>query len=207
MRRALGAGVWFALAVVSVAPEAGAQEPRIRASVDTTEMTVGGRLEMTLTVEHDPAATVVWPDSLDVRPFEVLDAMVLSPTGRDGRMVSSVRLSLTAFELGELEIPSIEVHVLDADSTVTALSTDPFGIGVETVGLDEGGDIREIRGPLAIPRSLVALLPWFLLGAGLLALAYWLYRRREEEEERTGPRPGSEAQHEREGAVVAEELG
>ena len=140
MRRALGAVVWFAFAAVMAAPQAGAQEPRIRASVDTTEVTVGGRLEMTLTVEHDPAARVVWPDSLDVRPFEVLDAVVLSPMRRDGRTVSSVRLSLTAFELGELEIPSIEVHVLGADSTVTALSTDPFGIGVETVGLDEGSD-------------------------------------------------------------------
>ncbi len=181
MRWVPGVVVWMALSVWVGAGEASAQEPRIRASVDTTAVTVGGRLELLLTVEHDPAATVVWPDSLDLSPFEVLDAVTLQPTRRDGRTFSAVRLSLAAFELGELEIPSIEVHVVGADSMVTALATDPFGIGVETVGLDEGGGIREIRGPLAIPRSLMALLPWLLLGAGLVALAYWMYRRGRDE--------------------------
>ncbi len=181
MRWRLAAVVWLALAVVMVAPAAGAQGPRIRASVDTTAVTVGGRLELLLTVEHDPGATVLWPDSLDVSPFEVLEAVTLQPTRRDGRTFSAVRLSLAAFELGELEIPSIEVHVVGADSVITTLSTDPFGIGVETVGLDEGGDIRQIRGPLAIPRGLMALLPWLLLGVGLVALAYWMYRRAQDE--------------------------
>jgi hypothetical protein len=177
MRWGLGAIVWLAFTLMVVAGEASAQEPRIRASVDTTVVTVGGRLELLLTVEHDPGATVVWPDSLDVSPFEVLEAVTLQPTRRDGRTLSSARLSLAAFELGELEIPSIEVQVVGADSTVTTLATDPFGIGVKTVGLDEGDDIRGIRGPLAIPRGLMALLPWLLLGAGLVALAYWMYRR------------------------------
>ncbi len=181
MRWGLGAVLWLALAVWVGTGDASAQEPRIRASVDTTAVTVGGRLELLLTVEHDPGATVMWPDSLDVTPFEVLDAVPLQPTRRGGRTVSAVRLSLAAFELGELEIPSIEVHVVGADSVVTALSTDPFVIGVETVGLDEGGGIREIRGPLSIPRGLVSLLPWLLLGVGLLALAYWMYRRGRDE--------------------------
>ncbi|MFV2007441.1 MAG: hypothetical protein ACC667_08335 [Longimicrobiales bacterium] len=177
MRWGLGAVVWLAVTVSVGAGEASAQEPRIRASVDTTVVTVGGRLELLLTVEHDPGATVLWPDSLDVSPFEVLEAVTLRPTQRDGRTFSAARLSLAAFELGELEIPSIEVQVVGADSMVTALATDPFGIGVETVGLDQGDDIRGIRGPLAIPRGLMALLPWLLLAAGLVALAYWVYRR------------------------------
>lgn len=181
MRWWLGAVAWLALAVSVGAGEARAQAPRIRASVDTTAVTVGGRLELLLTVEHDPAATVVWPDSLDVSPFEVLGVATIPPTRRDGRTFSAVRLSLAAFELGELEIPSIEVHVVGADSMVTVLATDPFGIGVETVGLDEGDDIRGIVGPLVIPRGLVTLLPWLLLAAALAALAYWMYRRAQDD--------------------------
>lgn len=177
MRWALGPVMVATLSLLVGAGEVAAQAPRIRASVDTTAVTVGGRLELLLTVEHDPGATVVWPDSLDLSPFEVLEAVTLQPTQRDGRTFSSARLSLTAFELGELEIPSIEVQVVGADSTVTSLATDPFGIGVETVGLDEGDDIRGIHGPLAIPFGLVALLPWLVLGAAVVALAYWMYRR------------------------------
>ena len=181
MRRMLGATVLLALALVIGGGEAEAQEPRIRASVDTTAVTVGGRVLLTLVVEHDPSATVVWPDSLDVRPFEVLDAVAFPATQRDGRALSEVRLSLVAFELGELEIPSIEVHVVSADSVLTSLSTDPFGIGVETVGLDEGNEIREIHGPFSIALGMVSLLPWLLLGVGLLILGYWIYRRRQAE--------------------------
>jgi len=167
----------LALAVMIGSGVAEAQEPSLRASVDTTAVTVGGRVGLTLLVEHDPAETVIWPDSLDVRPFEVLEAVMIPPTRRDGRMLSGVRLSLAAFELGELEIPSIEVRVVSPDSVLTALSTDPFGIGVETVGLDEGDEIREIHGPLSIALGVVSLLPWLLLGAGLMALVYWMYRR------------------------------
>ena len=172
----------LALLGAFVPAAAGAQAPRIRAEVDTTAVTLGGRVELTITVEHAPSSAVVWPDSLDLRPFEVLDAVALPSAQSEGRTFSAVRLSLAAFELGELEIPSIEVRVVGPDSVVTALSTDPFGIGVVSVGLDEGGNIREIRGPLAIPRNLVLLLPWLLLGTGLLALAYWMYRRRAGEE-------------------------
>ncbi len=185
MRRIGGVLARLALLGAFVPAALGAQEPRIRAEVDTTAVTVGGRVELTITVEHAPSSAVLWPDSLDLRPFEVLDAVALPSAQSEGRTFSAVRLSLAAFELGELEIPSIEIRVVGPDSVVTALSTDPFGIGVVSVGLDEGGNIREIRGPLAIPRNLVLLLPWLLLGTGLLALAYWMYRRRAGEEPTT----------------------
>lgn len=170
---------WSVALMAALTPLAlGAQGPSIHAQVDTTAVTVGGRVELTVTVEHPPSSSVIWPDSLDLAPFEVVDAVVLPTTSAEGRAVSRARLSLTAFELGELEIPSIEVGVLGEDSTLTALSTDPFGIGVESVGLDEGGDIREIRGPLSIPRSLMFLLPWLLLVAALTAVGAWAYQRR-----------------------------
>ena len=97
---------------------------------------------------------VQWPDSFDVAPFEVLRvdrAVPVAAEAGDG-MRSEATLVVTSFELGELELPAIAVPVMAPDGTTRTLLTDPFRIGVESVGLDESGDLRDIRGPLSLAR-------------------------------------------------------
>ena len=155
-----------------------AQAPRIRTELDTALVSVGDRMTFTVRVEHDPAAVVVWPDSLGLGSVEVLDAELLPPADEGGRTVTSARYVLAAFELGDLEIPSVDVLVEMPDGSSTLLSTDPYVITVQSVGLDEGGDIRDIRGPLGIPLSVIYVLPWVLFLVLLGGLAYWLWTRR-----------------------------
>lgn len=184
------AAVALQLAVAAAPTPAAAQElpapPSLRIAVDTTTTTVGGRLHLAVTVEHAPDATVQWPDSLDLAPFEVLDAVVTPATAADGRATTTAVLTLTAFEVGELEIPSFTVGVASPGG-VSELVTDPFGIAVVSVGLDEGQDIRDIRGPLSIPRS------WLVIGLWLLALVlaagggWWLARRARQRPTDEGP--------------------
>ena len=150
--------------------------PSLRVAVDTTTTTVGGRLHLTVAVEHAPDATVQWPDSLDLAPFEVLGAAVSPTTVADGRATTTAVLTLAAFELGELEIPSFTVDVTSPGGA-TELVTDPFGIAVVSVGLDEGQDIRDIRGPLSIPRSMLVIGLWILALALAAAGGWWLARR------------------------------
>jgi hypothetical protein len=59
-------------------------------------------------------------------------------------------------------------------------------ITVQSVGLDEGGDIRAIRGPLGIPLGVIYVLPWILLLALLVGLGYWVWVKRRPVE--PGPR-------------------
>ena len=182
-RRVLGARAAASLVFVlaaSITGPASAQElpapPSLRVSVDTTEITVGERLRLTVTVEHAADAVVQWPDSLNLAPFEVLGAVVSPVTVADGRAASTAVLTLTAFELGELELPSFVVSVASPGGT-TELITDPFGIAVVSVGLDEGADIRDIRGPLSIPRSWLVIALWVLALGVAGGAGYWLARR------------------------------
>ena len=144
-----------------------AQEARIDMDVDTTVIHMGDPVSVRLSVDHPEGWAVAWADSLAIAPFEVLryerPAPVASPAG-DG-MRSSVALTVTSFELGELDIPPIAVAVTAPDGTVHTLLTDPFRIGVESIGLDESGDIRDIKGPLSIARSWWVLLLWLVLAA------------------------------------------
>ncbi len=191
--RARLAGTLVACAwTVAVVPLA-AQDARISNDVDTTLVTVGDRVRMTVTVEHAVGARVVWPDSLDLTPFEVLGVEAIPPATEGERVRSSAILTMAAFELGELVIPSFDVQVLGPGEAVETLSTDRFGIEVVSIGVDETGDIRDIRGPLWIPVGVVTVSLWILLLLLVLGAAYGLYRRSRrsggDDVEESGPPP------------------
>ena len=172
---ALASGVVLCL-LMCAASRVQAQS-RVRSDVDTTLVTVGDRISLTVWVDHPAGATVTWPDSIDVAPFEVLGAQAL-PTETEGDQArSGAVIALAAFELGELEIPSFDISVTDADGGVEVLTTDRFGIEVVSVGADESGDIREIRGPFAIALSAVRVGAFALVLLALIALLYVLFRR------------------------------
>ena len=178
-RARISAGVFVTALLIALAPvPLRAQSARIRIELDTALVSVGGRMEFTVRVEHDPTAIVLWPDSLDLGSVEVLEAEILPPANEGGRSITRARFTLAAFELGDIEIPSFNIRVEAPDGSSTTLSTDPYVITVQSVGLDEGGDIRAIRGPLGIPLSVIYVLPWILLLALLGGLGYWLWVKR-----------------------------
>lgn len=160
---------------------ASAQQARVATQVDTTLVHVGDPVTVLLSVDHPGGWTVEWPDSFAVAPFEVLRADPTAPVAAaDGNgFLSTATLVVTSFELGELELPAIAIPVSAPDGTADTLFSAPFLIGVESVGLDESGDLRDIRGPLSIPRSWWGVLPWVALALALAGgAAYYLHRRR-----------------------------
>ncbi|MCG8469858.1 MAG: hypothetical protein MJB57_16900, partial [Gemmatimonadetes bacterium] len=130
---------------------------------DVTEIHVGDPLRVEISVRHAGTLGVVWPDSLDVSPFEVVSIAESAPRSDGDVLVSRATLTVTAFELGELELPAISLELGGPDGTASRVFTDPVVIGVTSVGLDEGGDIRDVRGPRAIARSWLSFWPWFVL--------------------------------------------
>jgi hypothetical protein len=168
--------------LLAAAPALGAQSS-VTVAVDSARMTVGDRLTMTVTVEHPAGASVTWPDSLDLSPFEVL-----AVRNEVGTTRSSATLTLTAFELGMLEIPSLDVLVTAAGGAEEVVSTSPYAVEVVSVGTDESGDIRDIRGPLGVPTSPVRLALLILLPLLLAALLFVLARRLRSRKDES-PRP------------------
>ncbi len=148
---------------------------------------------MRVTVSHPAGARVEWPDSLHLAPFEVLGSRV-APAGVSADTASSAELTLTAFQLGDLEIPSFDVPVVAADGSEHVLHTDSFAVHVASVGQDESGDIRDIHGPLGIPMSTLRMVLWLALPLLAVALLYTVARRlrpKKENESRAalGPLP------------------
>jgi len=176
MRIRLALAVWL-LAVLH--PCWGQHEPSLRATTDLDVISLGDRLTLAIEVEHSAGQTVVWPATTDtLGSFEVVSVAELQPIVEDGHQTSTRLYSLTTFELGELEIPAIEILVADStDAEAALLTTEPLTVLVESVGIDEGGDIRNVKDPLEIPRNWLLLIPWALLVVAVASLSYWLYRR------------------------------
>jgi hypothetical protein len=166
-----------ALLPAFAAPAPALAQSRITTDVDTTRVTVGDRITLSVTVEHPSSSSVTWPDSFDLTPFEVLDASAPSPEAAADAVRSRLVLTLAAFELGELEVPSLDVVVTASDGTQEALSSRPVGIEVVSVGTDESGDIRDIRGPLEIPLGALRLALWVILPLLVAALLFVVARR------------------------------
>jgi hypothetical protein len=163
------------LLVILVAPLDG--QSRVRLDVDTAVVTVGDRITMTVSVDHPTSSEAHLPDSISLAPFEVLEVRTLPLTTSEEGVRSSWALSLAAFELGELEIPPIPVDVVGSDGTVERLETNAYGVEVVSVGADESGDIRDIRGPMGIPIGAWQLLLWILFPLLAAVLLYLLVRR------------------------------
>ena len=172
MRATVVALVLLGWATVPVAGQAS-----VRTAVDTTVVTVGDRIRLTVSVDHPSSARVSLPDSLALAPFEVVDVRAEGEPASGGEGTSTWTITLAAFELGELEVPSFPVEVTAQSGTVDSLTTDAWGIQVVSVGADETGDLRDIRGPLGIPISgwIVAL--WVLVPLLVAAALYLLVRR------------------------------
>lgn len=174
----VGAGAGAGLPAVAV-EHAGPQQLRVSMEVDATTIHVGDPASVRLVVDHPPGWSVLWADSIDVSPFEVQRFRLVEPQSIEGGALrSTAELVVTSFELGELEVPPIQVLVAAPGGTVDTLTTDPFRIGVESVGLDDSGDIREIKGPLSIARSWWGPLAWLALAVAASAGVVHLWRRR-----------------------------
>ena len=185
-RRLRPAHVPMAALLLAAGTLAAQEEVRIETAIDTTLITVGDRVTMSVTVEHPAGWVVEWPDSLDAPTVELLAVEVGGTIGlgEEGRERSAASFAFTSFGLGEAEVPSFEIAVVAPDGTTEAVATDAYGIAVQSVGVDESGAIRDIRGPLSVPGSPWRFLPWIALAA-LLAVVVALYIRR-----RRRPRPG-----------------
>lgn len=157
------------------------QQSRVAMEVDTTVVHLGDPVSVRLTVAHPPGWAVQWPDSLDATPFEVLSYDVTTPT--------EARLVLASFELGDLEVPSLRIPLAGPDGAADTLVTDPFSIGVVSVGLDESGDIREIKGPLSIARSWWGVVLWLALAAVAAGGGVYAWRRRRSQPNIAPPGP------------------
>ena len=152
--------------------------PTVEQTITPEVIQIGDPVTVVVTVTHDPDAEVVFPEPLDLAPFEVLGEVRLSEEADEQLNRSRLELAVTAFELGVLPFPPLELEVASPTGDSVVVVTEGTAVTVESVGRDESGELRDIKGPLAIPFEVLRLLPWLIMAAVAAFLVIWFYRRR-----------------------------
>ena len=152
--------------------------PTVEQTIAPEVIQIGDPVTVVITVTHDPDAEVVFPEPLDLAPFEVLGEVRLSEEADEQLNRSRLELAVTAFELGVLPFPTLELEVASPTGDSVVVVTEGTAVTVESVGRDESGELRDIKGPLAIPFEVLRLLPWLIMAAVAAFLVIWFYRRR-----------------------------
>jgi hypothetical protein len=148
--------------------------------VDRREITIGDRVQYTVTVTADTAILV---DSLSVGSslgaFEIKDYVPRTEEVRGQYRIMTEAWEITTFTTGVYEIPSLEIKYRDAGGRQRSIATDPLSIEVKSLLTgEEASDIK----PLKAQRRFAPDTPWWLIlvAAAVLgaAVVFWVFYRR-----------------------------
>ena len=208
-RRSMGSRGWFLILVVATlcaftvaaVPAQAGLPPGIRASLvaDSTELTVGDLVTLSLIVAHPEDSTVVIPRlEREWGPFEVqaqTSVQTVSLVG--GIRTVAKQFRVTLFAPGAYETPSLPVSVRGSDGTVGLISPDPIWLTVNSVLLSPDDELRDLRPPadLSTPYwerpivlALIIIVALGLPGGTILLLYHRSRRAGEQEAELADPR-------------------
>jgi len=180
-----------ALLVVAAAPPAhpsSAPPPvAVAAEVDTTRLTLGDTVTLTVRVDHDPAVELILPDGAISLPAGIEQRGFAHTTTPDpnGRTVERLVWQLRGWQIGRFTLPAVAVTYLDGDHRERRVTSLPIDLEVVSVRTSDDEPPRPMTDPVLIPINyrLWAMVAAFglLLAAGLVAgIAAWRRRPRKE---------------------------
>lgn len=160
--------------------------PTVGASLDRAEAHVGDRLTLTVTAVARPGIAVTLPSKLDLGKLEAEGSVERSVRDLgDGRRSHRFVLSLAAYEVGDLEVPPLELSWITPNGELHTVKTAPVPLKIKPLvsGDEPNQDVQPLRPPrsaIVEDKRLLKAVRWGLavLG-GLLAFAsaFTLVRR------------------------------
>jgi hypothetical protein len=144
------------------------RQPQLSARVDKSEIHLGDPIHLKLEVSHPPKTELLWPvweSSLGEWAFREKKAIPPSLDAR-GWIHEGIDLEVTAYRLGDLEIPAIIATLRQADGTALPIQSNPVRIKISSVISGKDQELREIKPQAVLPEDYRWL--WILLASLLL---------------------------------------
>ncbi len=155
-----------------------AQQP-VSATVDSAQIKIGSSFELTIKVQADKEARVVFPDTKLMGPFEVLESKPVDTVLADRKTAFIKKYMLTQFDSGFYTLPRQSIYINGKN-----YQTDLFNITVNNVQVDTLKqplyDIKTNAGTATdtskLPYYIAAVIGCLLLGY----FVYWLIKKRQD---------------------------
>ena len=185
-------------AVIAAAPAQSGQPPGVQASLvaDTSELTVGDWVTLSLIVSHPEDSTAVVPRlEREWGPFEVqAQTSVQTVSLTDGIRTVAKQFRVTLFAPGSFQTPDLPVSIRGSDGTVTHVSPSPVRLTVKTVLSSPDDELKDLRMPADLPapfweRTIILVLIIVVALVLLGGTALFFFRRSRRAEEPAGASP------------------
>lgn len=137
-----------------------------KVEVDKKEITIGDPIRYTLTIEADKGTSLELPldaPTLSFRPFDLLGQERMEKGERDGRLSYRISFLLTAYELGELYIPSLKIYYKDSLGKEGEVVTEVVKVTVKGIAPPEAEEIKPLKAPLS-PGKIKIWSLWQMVG-------------------------------------------
>ncbi|MFN0150701.1 MAG: hypothetical protein ACKVU1_08345 [bacterium] len=207
--RAWAAGIAIGVVIGVFAPAtARSAGPRMSAVATNDSARVGDPITVRFTLSAPVGSPLELPPvSKTLGEFEVLSWTPLKIVEKGGERIAAGDAHLAAWRTGVMEIPSVRA----VGDTTQDVSSTPIPITIVSVGLDESGEARPVRGPVSLPRNwwLIALVTLGVIALGLAAFLLVRRLRRKPGEAPAPPvivRPAHEVAYEELAKLASERL-
>jgi hypothetical protein len=170
---------------LTVYAPAKAQEIRVNATIDTTQVLIGDQFRLRLELNQPAGTRISFPQTGDTlsRSVEVISSSPLDTFRLDKEeQIRIIRdLTITSFDTGRQVIPALRFELKSVNPPRT-IETLPVEFYVHTLPIDTTKGPTDIKKPYAAPLTLQEVSPYILgiilLGALVFFLFYYLHRRK-----------------------------
>ena len=152
-----------------------AQNPKISAGIDSTNIKIGEQVKYLISVETDSTDLVVFPEGKTFSPMEVVESLTTDTSRIENRFRLLKEYYLTQFDSGSYTIPQQRVLINERP-----FLTDSFQVEVADVVVDTTKQkMYPIKPAMEVPSGFeIPNWVWWILGFLLLAGAVFYFIRR-----------------------------
>jgi hypothetical protein len=167
---------------------------QVNVKTDKTRINVGDALTLEISTEAPRDIRIVFPDELNLKPFEVLDRHhEIEPGTTKNTIKEKLIVKASIYEVGDFEIPPVQIDYETKSGEKNTVSTESVFIRVDSIITKETGSPRDLKPPLSVTPSL-----WYVSGfiaavlaSLVLALLLIKYIRRHRRRKKELPPPPS----------------
>jgi hypothetical protein len=157
--------------------------PEINISSDTNNVLIGERVRLTLEFKGESGDKVTFPviSGDTIGKIDIIEQGKIDTTLVGNELLLRRTLTVTSFDTGIVVMPELPfVYERQGYDTPLVANSREFIMYFATIEIDTAGEIKDIKGPIGVPLTLMEILTYVLIvvGVGLLITGIVILVRR-----------------------------
>ncbi|MDP2301075.1 MAG: BatD family protein [Ignavibacteria bacterium] len=156
-----------------------AQVINVKVSTDSSRYEVGDYINLTYTITHDKDISIYFPSIKDsIKKLELIESLPIQLKDDGAKKESIFKFILAGFDSGSVTIPAITIqYKSNKDTVLQGIKTDSLTLLIQTLPVDAGADIMDIKAPLTIGIDWLFVLLITAIVIVITVIGYMIYKK------------------------------